>query len=129
MGNDGGSIPKRVDMVRFKKKEVKADEELLNRPKATSCALSKQPLQQPLCADRLGNIFNYESILRSLLQHKLPAQFGHILRLKDIRKLQYQEAEDKQWVIQCAVTKQPYNGNTKFLLNWHCGCVISQKAF
>ena len=44
MGNDGGSIPKRVDMVRFKKREVKADDELLNRPRAVSCALSKEPL-------------------------------------------------------------------------------------
>ena len=34
MGNDGGSIPKRVDMVRFKAKEVKADSNLLNQPKA-----------------------------------------------------------------------------------------------
>jgi hypothetical protein len=87
MGNDGGSIPKRVDMVRFKKKELKADEELLNKPRGTSCALSKVPFQQPLCIDRLGNIFNYELILRSLLEHKLPLQFSHIMRLKDIKKI------------------------------------------
>ena len=28
MGNDGGSILKRVDMVKFKPKEVKVDKEL-----------------------------------------------------------------------------------------------------
>ncbi len=129
MGNDGGSIPKRVDMVRFKKKEVKADDELLNKPRGISCALSKTPFQQPLCIDRLGSIFNYELILRSLLKHQLPPQFCHIARLKDIRKIQYQEAEDRQWVIQCAITKQPYNGNSRFFVNWGCGCVISQKAY
>ena len=42
MGNDGGSITKRVDMVRTKKKEIKADEELLNIPRGKYCALSKQ---------------------------------------------------------------------------------------
>ena len=29
MGNDGGSILKRVDMVRFKQKEIKIDNELI----------------------------------------------------------------------------------------------------
>jgi len=34
MGNDGGSIPKRVDLVNKKGKEIKADDNLLNRPRA-----------------------------------------------------------------------------------------------
>ena len=34
MGNDGGSIPKRVDLVNKKGKEVKADTYLLNKPRA-----------------------------------------------------------------------------------------------
>jgi hypothetical protein len=29
MGNDGGSILKRVDMVKFKPKEIKIDKELI----------------------------------------------------------------------------------------------------
>ena len=41
MGNDGGSIPKRVDLVKKAPKEIKADTDILLKAKARYCALTK----------------------------------------------------------------------------------------
>ncbi len=78
MGNDGGSILKRVDMVKFKQKEIKIDNELIMKARlkinfrAKLCALTKTRLKPPLAACRLGFLFNYESVIKSLLEKNLP---------------------------------------------------------
>ncbi|KAJ1645034.1 Replication termination factor 2 [Coemansia erecta] len=92
MGNDGGSIPRRNEMVREKKKDEKIDRKAQLIAMFFSCALSKQPLQQPIVADGLGRLYNREAVLEYLLDN---SKFGdgnaicaHIRGLKDIKTLQ-----------------------------------------
>jgi hypothetical protein len=50
MGNDGGSIPKRVDLVKSKQKRVREDDKDRARQLWAFCALSK--VRAGLCAIR-----------------------------------------------------------------------------
>ena len=49
MGNDGGSIPGRQDLVKSKKRRRHSDtEELVKKSKSKYCSLSKEPLKKPI---------------------------------------------------------------------------------
>ncbi|KAJ1947052.1 Replication termination factor 2 [Kickxella alabastrina] len=151
MGNDGGSIPRRSELVREKKKDEKADRKNQLQAMTTNCSLSKRPLRQPIVSDALGRLYNRESVLEYLLDNRA---FGdgsqicaHIKGLKDIKTLQLkdnpslskhgsrdstspvsgpEEAEEARFV--CPVTMKEMNGNLPFEFAWSCGCVFSAMA-
>ncbi|KAJ2821574.1 Replication termination factor 2 [Coemansia erecta] len=152
MGNDGGSIPRRNEMVREKKQDEKADRRTQQIAMTFSCALSKQPLRLPVVGDALGRLYNRESILEHLLN---PKAFGdsdkickHITSLKDVQTLTFKanpeyEKEQKgngkkstvltfddqptaQFI--CPITGKEMNGNLPFEFIWTCGCVFSAQA-
>ena len=54
MGGDGGSIPRRVELVRSRKKKETAEKIAVDAAKWKHCALSQQPLRQPIVACQLG---------------------------------------------------------------------------
>lgn len=54
MGADGGTIPKRCELVRSKKKSEKADKNVTNAAKWTTCQLSNEKLKKPVVACRFG---------------------------------------------------------------------------
>ncbi|RKP09963.1 Rtf2 RING-finger-domain-containing protein, partial [Thamnocephalis sphaerospora] len=88
MGNDGGSIPKRHELVKEKKKDPKADERQQAIARWFYCALSKNPLRVPVVADLLGTLYNREAILELLLDR---SSYGdadvicaHVRSLKDV---------------------------------------------
>jgi hypothetical protein len=68
MGNDGGSIPKRRDMVRERKREEKIENFEMAKTKSTLCAISKEPLRPPLVVCRLGLLYNKEEIVKRLIE-------------------------------------------------------------
>ncbi|KAJ2743113.1 Replication termination factor 2 [Coemansia sp. BCRC 34301] len=152
MGNDGGSIPRRNEMVREKKKDEKADRK--NQAIALNyfCALSKQPLQEPIVSDELGRLYNRESVLEYLLDRSAFGD-GHsicnnIQSLKDVKALKatpnpafskeqsngkslssilsYDEQPTARFV--CPITMKEMNGNSGFEFIWSCGCVFSAQA-
>ncbi|KAJ2004513.1 Replication termination factor 2 [Coemansia thaxteri] len=155
MGNDGGSIPRRNEMVREKKKDEKADRK--NQAIALNffCALSKQPLEQPIVGDELGRLYNREAILEYLLDRSAFGD-GHticenIQCLKDVKTLnvtpnpaalnsERQQANggkkpallsfDAQPTSRflCPITMKEMNGNMPFEFIWSCGCVFSAQA-
>ncbi|OMH81571.1 Protein RTF2-like protein [Zancudomyces culisetae] len=89
MGNDGGSIPRRVELVKEKKKEEKVDSNIQAITKWFFCALSKQPLEQPIVADEMGRMYNRESVLEFLLDREnafgdSDKICGHIRTIKDV---------------------------------------------
>ncbi|KAJ2515702.1 Replication termination factor 2 [Coemansia sp. RSA 1939] len=91
MGNDGGSIPRRSEMVREKPKDEKADRKNQLIAMYYHCALSKKPLEAPVVGDGLGRLYNREAVLEYLLGKNT---FGdgaqvcqHIRSLKDIKTL------------------------------------------
>ncbi len=50
MGNDGGSIPGRQELVKTKKHKRKLKKDLVAKARATTCALSEEPLRKPVVA-------------------------------------------------------------------------------
>jgi hypothetical protein len=54
MGCDGGSIPRRDEMVKLKKKAEKADKDVELQARWKYCALSGEELKTPIVACELG---------------------------------------------------------------------------
>lgn len=86
MGNDGGSIPRRREVVRQKQKEERKENYELAKNKARLCTLSKEPLKPPIVGCRLGNLYNKEEIIRRLIEKAMPTSLRHIKKLKDVQE-------------------------------------------
>jgi len=143
MGNDGGSIPKRHELVKTVKAAKKADKEDALMAKWLHCSLSKEVLVEPIMADDLGQLYNKEEVIRYLLEKKSIKNFEHIKKMKDLTELRLKTAEKKaesklgaaadvykgdisKFV--CPITSIPMNGKYKFSFSKTCGCVFSEKA-
>ncbi|GAA5860871.1 hypothetical protein JCM3774_003170 [Rhodotorula dairenensis] len=96
MGNDGGSIPKRSELIRTKQTRARdSDHDRLNQL-WNYCALSKQPLRQPVVSCPLGRLYNKEAVIAYLLNPPTAPDSatpfgsdgqlvaGHIRSLKDV---------------------------------------------
>ncbi|ESK91294.1 hypothetical protein Moror_2839 [Moniliophthora roreri MCA 2997] len=137
MGNDGGSIPDRRDLVKTKAKAEQADKANQTRARWFFCALSKEPIVS--CA--LGKLYNKDSILEYLLDKSVYGDgeriCGHIRSLKDVKTLTLtpnssvssapsndDSAERAKFI--CPFSLKEMNGAQPFLYIWTCGCVFSQ---
>lgn len=128
MGNDGGSIPKREELVKVRKRKQLAEKEEQNRSKWKLCALSKQVLVPPIVACKLGYLYNKTAVLECLLDNTLPPEFSHIRKAKrDLINLNLSSIEECKFV--CPVTGLTMGGNYKFVALVKCGCVIAERAF
>ncbi|KAJ1823641.1 Replication termination factor 2 [Coemansia sp. RSA 2671] len=139
MGNDGGSIPRRNEMVREKKRDEKADRKNQAIAQNYFCALSKLPLQEPVVGDELGRLYNRQAVLEYLLDRTVYGD-GHsicdIQSLKDVKTLNLTPNPSKkssslgqpaaQFV--CPITMKEMNGNSGFEFIWSCGCAFSAQA-
>eukprot|EP01097_Dermamoeba_algensis_P008087 TRINITY_DN5255_c0_g1_i1.p1 TRINITY_DN5255_c0_g1~~TRINITY_DN5255_c0_g1_i1.p1 ORF type:complete len:302 (-),score=42.78 TRINITY_DN5255_c0_g1_i1:147-1052(-) len=133
MGCDGGSIPTRIELVKTKEPPKKADPNEVGRVKWTSCPISNEPLGDKVVSDELGNIFNKESIVQTLLQKKKIKGFKHIKHLKDVFELKltpnpaYGKTEEFfKWL--CPITLMAASPKHKFTALRSCGCVLSDRA-
>ncbi|KAI6220165.1 Replication termination factor 2 [Aphelenchoides besseyi] len=145
MGADGGTIPKRCELIRKKKEPEKVDKVEANAAKYKTCQLSNQPLKRPIVACRYGRLYNKEAILEGLLNKTLASNelTKHIKGRADFKELQLTENKDykgdgptkgnvyidhnnTKWV--CPITALPLNGVTNFTVNFNCGCVISERG-
>ncbi|TFY75179.1 hypothetical protein EWM64_g8833 [Hericium alpestre] len=139
MGNDGGSIPDRRDLVRSKPKAEQADKNNQTRARWFSCALSKQPLQEPIVSCALGKLYNKDAVIEFLLDRSSYGDgeqiCGHIRSLKDIKTLKLTPnpappaspdsmAERATYV--CPLTFKEMSGHVPFIYLATCGCVFSQ---
>ena len=87
MGNDGGDIPGRKELVRDRKKVEIPTAESIAMGRARFCNLTKEPLTEPLAICRLGYIYNYENLLSALVRKELPEKYAYIKKLTDIKKV------------------------------------------
>ncbi|ETI49879.1 hypothetical protein F442_06489 [Phytophthora nicotianae P10297] len=132
MGNDGGVIAVKRKFMRHanvKARGEKADQEALRLEKARTCALSSEPLREPIVACRLGNLFNKQALLERLLAKSMPERFRHITSLKDVvacRVTREKKEEGALW--SCPVTMVEFNGKQAFVVLFSCGCVLSERA-
>ncbi|PVU95319.1 hypothetical protein BB561_001888 [Smittium simulii] len=145
MGNDGGSIPKRSELVKQKAKKEKFDPELVSATLWFYCYLSKLPLALPIVTDEFGKLYNRQAILEYLLD-KDSTVYGdadkicsHIKSIKNVKTLnltvnpeytkkakQVNHGQVSQFM--CPILQKEMNGRSRFVALWPCGCVMSEEA-
>ncbi|KAJ1679648.1 Replication termination factor 2 [Spiromyces aspiralis] len=149
MGNDGGSIPLRRELVKQKTKEEKVDVRAQLIARWSYCALSKQPLQEPVVGDAIGKLYNREAMLEFLLDRAgaygdADAICSHIKSIKDVKTLNLTKKDslaggkarndssahdltaESKFI--CPITLKEMNGHYPFVFLWSCGCVFSEKS-
>ena len=149
MGCDGGTIPKRCELVREKKKPEKVEKEIELNAKWFHCAISQQELCEPIVCCELGNLYRKESVLEYLLdKSKATTDIAkHIRSLKDVKQLvltkkirkvpkdfknnghaadAYLDFQASDYI--CPVAGLEMNGRYRFCFSWKCGCVISERG-
>ena len=110
MGNDGGSIPKRSEVVKKKRNAVEVDKSAKNFAKSSLCAMSKEPLRSPVVACKRGLLYNKEHLMKRVLEKTVPREFRHIAKLsRDVRKVSAASITDGsatngRVLLQCAVS-------------------------
>ncbi|XP_065175397.1 replication termination factor 2-like [Sycon ciliatum] len=145
MGCDGGSIPLRADMIRVKKKKALLERDVELDIKWKKCALTGEPLREPVVSCELGNLYNKEAVLEMLISKSKPEVASHVRSLKDVVVLQltskgsssdkptdgakaetYVDMYDAQFV--CPIVGIEMSGRHKFMYIATCGCVMSERA-
>jgi hypothetical protein len=143
MGGDGGSIPKRDDLVRTRTKPEQANRNAELLAKWKHCTITQQPLEPPIVACELGRLYNKEAVLEFLLDRsklECAAKFCHIRGLKDVKELKLtvnpafstvatksrRDRAECQYI--CPVSGLEMNGRYRFCYFLGCGCVFSDRA-
>ncbi|KAI0761149.1 Rtf2 RING-finger-domain-containing protein [Trametes elegans] len=142
MGNDGGSIPDRRDLVRTKQKAEQADRANQVRAMWFFCALSKA-CEKPIVSCPLGKLYNKDALLEFLLDRSSFGDgeeiCGHIRTIKDVKTLKLtpnptkaphspsssSSAPDRAAFV-CPLNFKEMNGVQPFVYLATCGCVFSQ---
>ncbi|XP_074115808.1 replication termination factor 2 [Cotesia typhae] len=144
MGCDGGTIPRRDELVRIKKKPEQKDKDSELAFRWKHCTIKQMPLQQPIVSCGLGKLYSKEAVIEGLLDRSiLPETAVHIKSLKDVKTLNltpnpsYEEnkaengdgyAGDAKSPFICPLIGLEMNGKYKFCYLWTCGCVMSERA-
>ncbi|KAI9292917.1 DUF602-domain-containing protein [Neoconidiobolus thromboides FSU 785] len=138
MGNDGGSIPKRTELVKTKKKAVKSDNSEKLISKWHFCALSKAILSMPVVVCALGKLYNKEAILEHLINGSA-SKYGdsdkicpHVTSMSHIKELNltenptFDKTKSSSSPFICPLNQKVMNGNLPFVYISKCGCVFSK---
>lgn len=141
MGCDGGTIPRRDELVKTKKKPEQKDKDCDLIFQWRCCAITQEPLQTPIVTCGLGKLYNKVSILEALLNKSKIPEIKHIKSLKDVKELNltsnptYKAEEIKDGgstmgpsPFICPVIGLEMTGRFRFVAIWSCGCVISERA-
>lgn len=144
MGCDGGTIPRRDELVKVKKKPEQKDRDAELAALWKCCAITQQLLQEPIVMCHLGKLYSKMALIEALLDRSiLPTEFKYIKSLKDVKDLkltknpEYKTDEDKKegsldhraspYI--CPVLGLEMNGKFRFVAVWNCGCVFSERAY
>ncbi|KAM0351793.1 hypothetical protein ACHAPU_002305 [Fusarium lateritium] len=135
MGNDGGSIPKRRELVKNAARapttsELKATALESLAHAWAHCALSGDPLDiDTLVSDWRGRLYNYEAMLKGLMPSDdpvdiTPASLG-IKSLRDVTKLKVSKNGDK---LVCPISMKELGPAVKTVYLVPCGHVFADVA-
>lgn len=152
MGCDGGTIPKRNEIVKNKQSNHNRDKDADLSARWQFCYLSGLRLKKPIVACQLGRLYNKDAILEYLIELKSPhgsdgdppsnsSKVSHIKSLKDVKTLNLREKTDFDQGRQatssteafkaqysCPISGLDINGKYKFYFLFSCGCVFSERA-
>jgi hypothetical protein len=145
MGNDGGSIPTRRELVKNAARnpntsELKATQQEAQSHAWTYCPLSNRPLAEPIVSDCAGTLYNKDAILEQLLpkDNDVPASIikekedilqGRVKGLRDVVEVKFTVSkEDKEEKKICPITSKELGPNTKSVYLVPCGHAFSEVA-
>ncbi|CZT42980.1 uncharacterized protein RSE6_02952 [Rhynchosporium secalis] len=145
MGNDGGSIPTRRELVKnaaraLNTTELKATQQEAQTHAWTWCPLSNRPLTVPIVSDSSGTLYNKDAILEqllpkdpdtpaSVLKEKEDVLQGRVKGLRDVVEVKFtvlKEGKKEKWV--CPVTSKELGPTTKSVYLVPCGHAFSEAA-
>lgn len=149
MGNDGGSIPTRRELVKssaaaLSTTQVREIQTEQQEHYWSTCALSHQPLSLPIVSDALGTLYNKDAVLDYLLNvgkeggevekaelEKRGEAFKDRLRgLRDVVEVQFQSEAaggSQRWV--CPVTGKELGPGTRAVYLVPCGHAFGETIF
>lgn len=143
MGCDGGTIPRRDELVKVKKKPEAKDKDAELAFKWQCCTITQELLQNPIVVCHMGKLYSKMALIEALLDRStLPKSLKYIKSLKDVKDLnltpnpEYNADErKKEGAIDhravpyiCPVLGLEMNGKYRFVALWSCGCVFSERA-
>nr|XP_004663901.1 replication termination factor 2 [Jaculus jaculus] len=148
MGCDGGTIPKRHELVKGPKKVEKVDKDAELVAQWNYCTLSQEILRRPIVACELGRLYNKDAVIEFLLDKSAEKALGkaasHIKSIKNVTELRLSDNPawegdrgntkgDKHDDLQrarfiCPVVGLEMNGRHRFCFLRCCGCVFSERA-
>ncbi|KAJ8358618.1 hypothetical protein SKAU_G00151430 [Synaphobranchus kaupii] len=148
MGCDGGTIPKRHELVKGPKKVEKVDKNAELIARWSYCALSQEKLRRPIVACELGRLYNKDAVIEYLLDKSAERPntevVVHVRGIKDVKELnltdnpawegeranskgdRYEDLHCAMFI--CPVVGLEMNGKHKFCYLHTCGCVFSERA-
>ena len=148
MGNDGGSIPTRRELVKegAKSRTTTEVKEIQNERQEhfwKTCALSHERLHDPVVADGLGTLYNKAAVISHLLSlaqepvdaaevSKQGAEFKDRVRsLKDVVEVHFAIESDEpttasKWV--CPITNKAMGPGTKAIYIVPCGHAFAESV-
>lgn len=151
MGNDGGSIPTRRELVREAAKDpsttqVKETQNEKLQYYWAHCALSQNLLSLPIVSDSTGNLYNKDAVLEDLLNANKGTQDGNVASnertagtiksLRDVVEVRF-KVEDQDEVeaaksralrLLCPVTGKTLGPGVKAVYIVPCGHAFSESA-
>lgn len=145
MGNDGGSIPTRRELVKnaaraLNTTELKASQQEAQTHAWTWCPLSNRPLTTPVVSDGAGILYNKDAVIEhllpkdpdtpaSLIKEKEDVLQGRVKGLRDVVEVKFSAVtanKENQWI--CPVTSKELGPNTKSVYLVPCGHAFSEAA-
>lgn len=139
MGNDGGSIPRRIELVKEAARKPNTSELKATLLEAQThawsiCPLSNRPLVPPIVSDCAGILYNKDAILEQLLpknNDKLEADMlqERITCLRDVVEVHFtwikENGEERRI---CSISSKELGPNTKAVYLVPCGHAFSEAA-
>jgi Rtf2 RING-finger len=145
MGNDGGSIPTRRELVKNAARnpnssELKATQLEAQTHAWTYCPLSNRPLATPIVSDCAGTLYNKDAILEQLLpkDDDVPASIikekedilqGRVKSLRDVVEVKFtvvKDGKDEKKI--CPIISKELGPSTKAVYLVPCGHAFSEVA-
>ncbi|XP_066479172.1 replication termination factor 2 isoform X2 [Tiliqua scincoides] len=148
MGCDGGTIPKRHELVKGPRKVEKVDKNAELVAQWYYCTLSQEKLSRPIVACELGRLYNKDAIIEFLLDKSsdkvLVEAASHIKSIKNVIELnltdnpawtgdkgntkgdKYDDIQSARFI--CPIVGLEMNGRHRFCFLRNCGCVFSERA-
>ncbi|KAH9826637.1 Rtf2 RING-finger [Teratosphaeria destructans] len=140
MGNDGGSIPTRRELVKEAARnpsaaEVKESQQEQQEYHWTTDPISLKPLAQPVVSDCAGRLYNKDTILEYLVEGTRKEEADRITRgavnsLKDVVEVKFEVDDDatakaKRETWKCPITGDKLGPGSKAVYLVPCGHAFS----